>query len=67
MNAIAVIIAGALIAGAIAFTNHWALVAQHNENSTLILRLNRWTGSVVECVDLVPQGANVSVVVCPYQ
>lgn len=52
-QAVAIIIAGALIAAAIALTNHWTLVAQHNENSTLILRLNRWTGSVVECVALI--------------
>ena len=42
-QAIAIIIAGALIAGAIALTNHWELV------SPGILRLNRWTGTVVWC------------------
>jgi hypothetical protein len=49
-QAIAIIIAGALIAAAIALTNHWALVA-HNEN---LLRLNRWTGVVGMCVEAKP-------------
>jgi len=57
MQAAAIVIAGVLIAAVIALTNHWALVAQHNENSTLILRLNRWTGSIVECVALIEPGA----------
>ena len=50
-QAVAIIIAGALIAAAIALTNHWALVAQHRgeDMTPLILRLNRWTGTVVVC------------------
>jgi hypothetical protein len=38
----------------------------HDGVASLILRLNRWTGSVVECVDLVEPGASVSLVVCPH-
>ena len=45
MNAVAIIIAGALIAAAIALTNHWALY----QNSDTLLRLNRWTGDVIVC------------------
>jgi hypothetical protein len=42
-QAAAIIIAGGLIAAAIALTNHWTL---HQSDTTL--RLNRWTGNVVE-------------------
>jgi hypothetical protein len=45
MNPIAIIIAGALIAAAIAFTNHWQISAA----DTLVFRLDRWSGDVVVC------------------
>jgi hypothetical protein len=43
-QAAAIVIAGALIAAAIALTNHWAL---HQDGGSTLL-LNRWTGTVVE-------------------
>jgi hypothetical protein len=50
----AIIIAGAItgapIAAAIALTNHWSLL-QDREN---LLRLNRWTGTVVICGGIQP-------------
>jgi hypothetical protein len=45
MNA-AIIIAGALIAGAIMLTNHWALGPFGAHPPVL---MNRWTGTVVFC------------------
>jgi hypothetical protein len=63
-QAVAIIIAGGLIATAIALTNHWALVAQHFEAGDVILRLNRWTGSIVNCVGL-PNKRDVWEVTCP--
>lgn len=49
----AVIIAGALIAAAIALTNHWSLIGDPsspgNREGTMLARLDRWTGSVVIC------------------
>jgi hypothetical protein len=44
-QAAAIIIAGALIAAAIALTNHWQL--QGGENGGLLL--NRWTGTIAIC------------------
>jgi bacteriorhodopsin len=46
--AIIIIIAGGLIAAAIALTNHWALYTV-GDNFASFLRLNRWTGTVVVC------------------
>jgi hypothetical protein len=62
-QAIAIVIAGALIAVAITLTNHWTLVAVGTEGGVPILRLNRWTGSVVRCGGT-PQG-EVWDVPCP--
>ena len=42
-QAAAIIIAGALIAGAIALTNHWAPVGDGT------MQLNRWTGTITSC------------------
>jgi hypothetical protein len=64
-QAAAIVIAGVLIAAAIAFTNHWALVAQRLEAGDTILRLNRWTGSVVNCVGLINRKRDVWEVTCP--
>ena len=55
-QAIAIIIAGALIAAAIALTNHWALVQTGDPGSSLLVRLNRWTGVVVICGGSVQPG-----------
>jgi hypothetical protein len=44
----AIIIAGGLIAAAIALTNHWTLYTAGGD-FTSFLRLNRWTGTVVVC------------------
>ena len=41
----AVIIAGALVAAAILFTNHWAFAWGDGAS----YRLNRWTGAIVLC------------------
>jgi hypothetical protein len=41
-QAAAIIIAGALIAAAIVFTNHWEVV-------TGGMRMNRWTGTIIVC------------------
>lgn len=46
-QAAAIIIAGALIAGAIALTNHWALVTGQDKP---IMRMNRWTGTIASCL-----------------
>jgi hypothetical protein len=64
-QAVAIIIAGALIAAAIALTNHWALVAVRAESGDLILRLNRWTGNIVNCVGLINPKRDVWEVTCP--
>jgi hypothetical protein len=40
-----VIIAGALVAAAILFTNHWAFAWGDGAS----YRLNRWTGTIVMC------------------
>jgi hypothetical protein len=64
-QAVAIIIAGALIAASIALTNHWAMVAQHIEAGDVILRLDRWTGSIVNCVGLINQKRDVWEVTCP--
>ena len=45
-QAVAIIIAGALIAGAIALTNHWSFLTGGYPTGTL---LNRWTGTVYLC------------------
>src|SRR5438445_196340 len=50
-QAIAIVIAGALIAAAIALTNHWEL---HQDDP--MVRLNRWTGAVVLCLPFQPPG-----------
>jgi hypothetical protein len=42
---IAIVIAGALIAGAILITFRWEIVAEHGD----VYRLDRWTGRIVEC------------------
>jgi hypothetical protein len=44
---VAIVIAGALIAAAIALTNHWAV--QGGQSGVPPLLLNRWTGTVVMC------------------
>jgi hypothetical protein len=49
-QAVAIIIVGALIAGAIALTNHWAFTS-HGEGAIGFL-LNRWTGTVYFCTPL---------------
>jgi hypothetical protein len=46
---IAIVIAAALIAVAILVVNHWTLTASP---SSQIMRLNRWTGTVEECLPL---------------
>jgi hypothetical protein len=48
-QAIAIIIAGALIAAAIALTNHWEL-----QSGDSFVRLNRWTGAIVLCLPVQP-------------
>jgi hypothetical protein len=49
-NQVAVIVTGALIAGAIALTNHWAVVIDTSaDGQGRTLRLNRWTGTIVLC------------------
>ena len=45
----AIIIAGALIAASIALTNHWTITVLDPSPPSTVLRLNRWTGSVVLC------------------
>jgi hypothetical protein len=45
-QAAAIIIAGALIAAAIALTNHWELRVAGDSNTLL---LNRWTGTITIC------------------
>jgi hypothetical protein len=42
----AIIIAGGLIAAAVALTNHWALYTA-GDSVAPVLRLNRWTGNIV--------------------
>jgi hypothetical protein len=54
MQAIAIIIAGALIAAAIALTNHWTI---HPAVPGTVLLLNRWTGTVVFCTGIQPSFA----------
>ena len=49
----AIIVAGALIAAAIALTNHWVLF-RTPEGATV--RLNRWTGTAVMCGGRVSPG-----------
>jgi excisionase family DNA binding protein len=44
----AIVIAGTLIAAAIALTNHWTFAVVPGEINTT-LRMNRWTGSIVLC------------------
>jgi hypothetical protein len=44
-NPIAIVIAGALIALAIALTNHWEMTSTADGN----YRLNRWTGAIDPC------------------
>jgi hypothetical protein len=39
----AIVVAGGLIAAAIAFTSHWTVTG----NGGGVVRLNRWTGDVV--------------------
>ena len=41
----AIVIAGALVAAAILFTNHWAFAWGDGAS----YRLNRWTGTIVLC------------------
>jgi hypothetical protein len=48
----AIIIAGALIAAALALTNHWTLV-QAGDGGTIML-MNRWTGTVLVCEPRIP-------------
>ena len=49
-QAAAIVIAGALIAVAIMLTNRWTLISTPNSVRTDALLLNRWTGTVEECV-----------------
>jgi hypothetical protein len=58
-QAAAIIIAGGLIAAAIMLTNHWAL---HTAGDTPVLRLNRWTGSIVACGGMLGPGGELP---CP--
>jgi hypothetical protein len=51
---IAIVIAGALIAAAIALTNRWAI--QIGPDGGTAVRLDRWTGTVVVCA---PQPPNL--------
>ena len=60
-QAAAIIIAGALIAAAIALTNHWVLF-RTPEGATV--RLNRWTGTAVMCGGRVLPGWEMP---CPIQ
>jgi hypothetical protein len=48
-QAVAIVIAGVLIAAAIMVTNHWTLSMTAGENWRQTLRMNRWTGSIVQC------------------
>ena len=50
---IAIIIAAALIAVAILIVNHWTVTAA---GSGVVMRLNRWTGTVAQCT-YAPQAA----------
>jgi hypothetical protein len=45
----AIIIAGALIAAAIALTNHWDILGNPDGSPLTLVRLDRWTGKVVLC------------------
>ena len=54
----ATIIAGALIAAAIALTNHWEPV----QNGAL---LNRWTGAVYMCAPILIPAAAATELSCP--
>ena len=54
-QAIAIVIAGALIASAIALTNHWALYTL-GDSLAPVLRLNRWTGNIVACGGMLQPG-----------
>jgi hypothetical protein len=49
---IAIVLAGALIAGAILITNHWALGVA----AELPVLMNRWTGNIVWCIPDVVTG-----------
>jgi hypothetical protein len=49
-QAAAIVIAGALIAGAIMLTNHWSF--HQGAGASFNVRLNRWTGAVETCLDL---------------
>ena len=55
-NASAIIVAGALVAGAILFVNHWqiALGPVQKVPNPQVYRLDRWTGEVVTCSVLNP-------------
>ena len=54
-QAAAIIIAGALIAGAIALTNHWTLVVSGTDaNNRLIMRMNPWSGTIAICDGIAP-------------
>jgi hypothetical protein len=48
-QAVAIVIAGALIAAAIALTNHWSLIGDPGSSPLTLVRLDRWTGTVVMC------------------
>jgi hypothetical protein len=47
---LAIIIAGALIAAAIALTNHWSFHPVSTAGGVGVYRLNRWTGDTALCV-----------------
>jgi hypothetical protein len=56
----AIIIAGALVAAAIALTNHWSFYPA--PQGGLAYRLNRWTGGVIVCGGTVQPGWEIP---CP--
>ena len=55
-QAAAIIFAGGLIAAATALSNHRAL---HTAGDTPVLRLNRWTGSIVVCGGMLQAGGEM--------
>jgi hypothetical protein len=47
IQAIAIFVAGVMIAAAILLTNHWSTI--HYDPVTGVLLLNHWTGSITLC------------------
>jgi hypothetical protein len=54
-QAAVIIIAGGLIAAAIALTNHSSLYTA-GDSLAPVLRLNRWTGNIVACGGMLQPG-----------